>query len=94
MIRKADKMRSLLGQDFRASSFLYRTVVAMIVLAITLAVSIIWEKMVYTIPVLAALLFLAAGLKGISGSSTRRNLDQDAVDLDVDLETGAGMDAG
>lgn len=87
-------MLSLLGQDFGARSFLYRTIVAVVVSAITLAVSVIWEKMVYTIPVLAVLLFTAAGMPGLSGGATRRNLDQEATDLDVDLESGVGMDAG
>ena len=87
-------MVSLPKQDFRARSFLYRTVVAMAILAITLAVSVIWEKMVYTIPVLAVLLFTAAGMPGLSGGATRRNLDQEATDLDVDLDSGVGLDAG
>lgn len=87
-------MLSLLGQEFGARSFLYRTIVAMVVLAITLAVSVIWEKMVYTIPVLAVLLFTAAGIPGLGGGATTRNLDEDSTDLDVDLESGVGMDAG
>ncbi len=87
-------MLSLLRQDFGARSFLYRTVAAMAILAITLAVSVIWEKMVYTIPVLAVLLFTTAGMPGLSGGATRRNLDQKATDLDIDLESGVGMDAG
>ena len=66
----------------------------MVVLAITLAVSVIWEKMVYTIPVLAVLLFTAAGMPGLSGSATRRNLDQESTDLDIDLDSGIGMDTG
>ena len=85
-------MISQLGQEFSARSFLCRTLVAVIVLAATIAVSVIWEKMVYTIPVLAALLFLAPGLRGISGSTSRRNLDQESVEIDVD--SAAGMDAG
>lgn len=87
-------MLSLLGQDFGARSFLYRTVVALVVLAIAVAVSVIWEKMVYTIPVLAVLLFTVAGMPSLSGGATRRNLDQEATDLDVDLDSGIGMDAG
>ena len=66
----------------------------MAILAITLAVSVIWEKMVYTIPVLAVLLFTTAGMPGLSGGATMRNLDQEATDLEIDLESGVGMDAG
>ncbi len=85
-------MLSQLGQEFSARSFMYRTLVAAVILAATIAVSAIWEKMVYTIPVLAVLLFLAAGLQGISGGASRRNLDQESVEIDVDATTG--MDAG
>lgn len=85
-------MISQLGQEFSARSFLSRTLVAVIVLAATIAVSVIWEKMVYTIPVLAVLLFLASELRGISGSTSRRNLDRESVEIDVD--SAAGMDAG
>ena len=85
-------MLSLLGQEFSARSFILRTLVAAIVLAITIAVSVIWEKMVYTIPVLAVLLFLAAGLRGLSGATERRNLDQEGIEIDVDAT--AGMDTG
>ena len=66
--------------------FLYRALIALIILAVTLAVSVIWEKMVYTIPVLAVLLFLAAGIKELDDGSTRRNLDEETTDID----TGAG----
>ena len=61
-------------------AFFRRAVVAVIVLTVTLIVSAIWQKMVYTIPVLAVLLFLAAGIKNDDGS-TKRNLDE--VDVDV-----------
>ena len=81
-------MLSLLGQEFGSRSFLYRAAVAVVILTITLAVSAIWGQMVYTIPVLAVLLFLAAGLKGLSGGTTSRNLDEGTTDLDVDLDTG------
>ena len=64
------------------SAFLQRVIVAAVILAVTLAVSVIWQRMVYTIPVLACLLFLAAGLKA-DGSTTRRKLDDDAADLDL-----------
>ena len=70
--------------------FLYRALIALIILAVTLAVSAIWEKMVYTIPVLAVLLFLAAGIKELDDGSTRRNLDEEATDIDTD----AGVDSG
>ena len=63
--------------------FLQRVVVALIILAVTLCVSVIWQKMVYTIPVLGVLLFLAAGLKTDAGTS-RQNLDEDVADHDVD----------
>ena len=87
-------MRSFLGSEIAARSFLYRTIVAAIILAITIAVSVIWEKMVYTIPVLAVLLFLAAGLRGLSGGTSRRNIDQESVEVEIDLEAGAGLDSG
>ena len=85
-------MLSQLGQEFSARSFIYRAVVAVFILAVTLGVSIIWERMVYTIPVLAVMLFLAAGMKGLSGATERRNLDQESVEIDIDAT--AGMDAG
>ena len=44
------------------------------------------------ITVLAVLLFLASGLRGTSGGTSRRNLDQESVEIDVD--SAAGMDAG
>ena len=50
--------------------------------------------MVYTIPVLAVLLFTAGGMPDLSGGATRRNLNQEATDLDVDLDSGVGMDVG
>lgn len=87
-------MPSLLGREFGARSFLYRVVVGMVILAITISVSVVWEKMVYTIPVLAVLLFLAAGMQGISGGTTTRNLDDDAGDVDADVDTDLDVDAG
>ena len=63
--------------------FINRAIVALAILTITLVVSVIWQRMVYTIPVLACLLFLAAGLKS-EGSTTRRKLDEDAQDVDLD----------
>ena len=89
---KVQGMISQLGQEFSARTFLCRALVAAIVLVATIAVSVIWEKMVYTIPVLAVLLFLASGLRGISGGTSRRNLDQEEVEMDAD--SAAGMDAG
>ena len=50
--------------------------------------------MVYSNPVLAVLLSTSAGMSGLSGGRTRRNLDQEATDLDVDLDSGIGLDAG
>ena len=70
----------------RSRPFLYRSIVALIILAVTMVVSVIWQRMVYTIPVLAVLLFLAAGLNGISGNSTVRNLDEDAPDIEADSD--------
>lgn len=72
--------------------FFYRTVVSAIILAVTIAVSVIWEKMVYTIPVLAVLLFLAAGLRGLSRDTTRRHLDQEAIEVDTGPDVG--LDSG
>lgn len=80
-------MLSLLGQKFGSGGFLYRAVIALIILVVTLAVSAIWQKMVYTIPVLAVLLFLAAGIKDLGDGSTRRNLDEEAS-ADPDMDTG------
>lgn len=62
--------------------FINRAIVALAILTITLIVSVIWQRMVYTIPVLACLLFLATGLRS-DGSTTRRKLDDDAADLDL-----------
>lgn len=72
--------------------FCYRAAVSAIILAITIAVSVIWEKMVYTIPVLAVLLFLAAGLRGLSRDTTRRHLDQEAIEVDTGPDVG--LDSG
>ena len=58
---------------------LIRVVCAAVILGITLLVSAIWQKMVYTIPVLAVLLYLAAGLTA-DETSTRKNLDNDLTD--------------
>ena len=79
-------MLSLLNQHLESNGFLRRAVIAAVILTITLLVSAIWQKMVYTIPVLAVLLFLAAGIG--TGHSHKRNLDQD--DLDHDIDTGLG----
>ena len=80
-------MHSLLAA-LGSREFLCRTAIAVTILVVTIAVSIIWQKMVYTIPVLAVLLFLAAGIK--LGNGSTRNIDQETTDLDVD----AGMDGG
>ena len=79
-------MLSLLGQEFGSRSFLYRVFVAIAILVVVLAVSIIWDKMVYTIPVLAVCLFLAAGLKGIGRDTTTQHLDEAAGKPDTDTE--------
>lgn len=70
----------------------YRVFVSAVILIITITVSVIWEKMVYTIPVLAVLLFLAAGLRGVSRDTTRRQLDQEAIEVDTGPDVG--MDSG
>ena len=69
--------------------FLHRAAIAAVILAVTLTVSAVWQKMVYTIPVLAVLLFLAAGIKGVGEGSTKRNLDEDAPDVDIDEAAGS-----
>ena len=51
----------------RWRSFVHRAIVAATILVVTLAVSAIWQKMVYTIPVLAVLLILAASIKDPEG---------------------------
>ena len=56
---------------------------ALVILAITLAVSAIWQKMVYTFPVLVCLPFFAAGLTRPEDGSTKRNLDEDAQATDL-----------
>lgn len=63
---------------------LYRALIAVIILAVTLAVSVIWKKMVYTIPLLAVLLFLAAGIKCPGGGFSKRNLDEGGTGASVD----------
>ena len=68
-----------LGRKFGSSPFLRRAAVASAILSVTLIVSVVWQEMVYTIPVLAVLLFLAAGTN-VQAGSTRRNLDQDVTD--------------
>ena len=77
---------SLLGQKFGSRSFLYRALIALVILVVTITVSVIWGQMVYTIPVLAVLLFLAAGMKGLSGNTTTRNLDETSAKPDEDAE--------
>ena len=52
--------------------FLYRLIVALIILGVTICVSAVWQKMVYTIPVLAVLLFLFAGIKGLGSNEPHR----------------------
>ena len=86
-IGKGGVMLSLLQRELGARSFRYRAAVAVVILVVTMAVSAIWEKMVYTIPVLAVLLFLAAGLEGVSRGSTSRNLDEEGAGPDTDPET-------
>ena len=72
-----------LGQEFRSRMFLYRLIVALVILAVTICVSVVWQKMIYTIPVLAVLLFLFAGIKGLGSNATTRNLDEDSPDIDA-----------
>ena len=70
------------GKRFAAGGLRHRAVVALAILAVTLFVSATRQKMVYTIPVLAALLFFAAGIDA-DVRSTRQNLDEGAKDLDA-----------
>lgn len=60
---------------------LRRLIAAAVILGATIGVSIAWERMVYTIPVLATLLFLFAGWR--EPEDVKKHLDQDA-----------GMDGG
>ena len=85
-------MMSLLGQEIGSRSFLFRALVALVILIVTIAVSVIWGQMVYTIPVLAVLLFLAAGMKGLGGNTTTRNLDETSAKPDAEIEMNV-MDA-
>ena len=68
----------------RNSSLAIRIAIAAVIFAATLTVSAIWQKMGYTFPVLAVLLFLAASMKDLGEGSTKRNLDEDAPDVDMD----------
>ena len=70
------------GRGFQAGGLLRRAAVALAVLAPTLFVSVVWQKMVYTIPVLAVLLFFAAGTSAGAGP-TRRNIDEGATGHDA-----------
>lgn len=63
---------------------IYRAAVASFILAVTLSVSIILQKMVYAIPVLAVLLYLFAVLPNLSTGSTRRNVDQEGVETGLE----------
>lgn len=83
-------MLSLLGRRLGSGGFLYRALIALVILTVTLAVSVIWQKMVYTIPVLAVLLFLAAGIKDLGDGSTKRNLDEETADIDADASIDGG----
>lgn len=59
-----------------------RFLVALAILVVTLSVSVIWQKMVYTIPVLAALLYFAAGFRA-DGAATKRNLEEEASSFEA-----------
>ena len=65
--------------------FALRVAVGAAILVPTLAVSTIWREMVYTVPVLAVLLFVAAGLPALREGASRRNLE---------AESAEGLDAG
>ena len=61
---------------------LRRLAAAAVILGATIGVSVAWERMVYTIPVLATLLFLAAGWR--EPEAIKRKLDQDPGDAGAD----------
>ena len=77
-------MLSVLGATFGTAAFLYRLIIASVILIVTLVVSAIWQKMVYTVPVMGVLLFLAAGIKDLADTPTR-NLDEDGSDAESDM---------
>jgi len=56
---------------------IHRGIASLVILVITLTVSIIWQKMVYTIPVLGVLLFFAAGLRNNDSRNAIKQLDQE-----------------
>lgn len=58
------------------TDLLLRAACAAVILAVTMLVSVVWQRMVYTIPVLAVLLFFAADLNTSSGPA-RRNVDEE-----------------
>jgi len=62
---------------------LIRGLLSLAILGITLTVSVIWDKMVYTIPVLAVLMFFAAV---IEKDPTPRQLDEGSDGDEVDHE--------
>ena len=62
-------------------------VVSLAILMMTLAVSAIWEKMVYTIPVLAVLLCLAAGMRALDSEPTSRQVDDTTADLPSEFKS-------
>ena len=60
-----------------------RLALSVFILAVTLAVSAAWEKMVYTIPVLVVLLFAASGLPSLRSETGRRNVEEDSASESV-----------
>lgn len=70
-------MLSLLDTNFASDGMLYRAIMSVVILAITLFVSVVCHKMVHTYPVLGVLLCFAAGIKVPGEGSGSRNVDAD-----------------
>lgn len=86
-------MFSPLGKRFAAGGLWHRAAVALVTLAVTLFVYVVWQKMVCTIPVPSALPFFAAGINA-EGGSTRRNPNEGTKDIDAGQGWSDGRAAG
>lgn len=80
-MRRLRRKVSKSSQGMRGG-ILQRAFAALVILAVTLFVSVVWQKMVYTIPVLAVLLYFAAGVRA-DGATRKQNLDQDGSEFEV-----------